>query len=146
MGRAPDVVIDLGGLNDNGQIGGSAATMQAAVQTWLQTLIAALPNVLVFMTGQMAPGTAADTGTNYVAVRDGKKAAAAAFPNNVVFIDNIAELWVAGTGNAAAPAGNGDADWVTTTDSTHPTDAGHTYLARRIVGGIAARLAQAPTF
>ncbi|MBB4153889.1 lysophospholipase L1-like esterase [Sphingomonas jinjuensis] len=141
IARAPDVIVEMGGINDENLIGGSAATMQAAVSAWLDAVIGSLPNVLIFMTGPMTPGT---PNANRLAARDGKKAAAALYPNNVVFIDNLAEAWVTGTGRTGLTKGDGNADWVTGgtdgADPTHPTDAGHGYLAVRTAQAIAARL------
>jgi hypothetical protein len=141
IARAPDFIVEMGGLNDESLIGGSAATMQAAVSAWLDAVIGALPNVLIFMTGPMTPGTPS---ANRLAVRDGKKAAAALYPGNVVFIDNLAESWVTGSGRTGATKGDGNADWVTGgtdgSDPTHPADAGHGYLAMRTATAIAARM------
>lgn len=140
---APDVVIETGGINDDGLVGASAATVQAAVTAWLAALVAALPDVRVFMTGPMSQGSAGNGGPNAL-VRDGKRAAAALFPDHVRFIDNLAEAWVTGTGRSGAPQGDGNADWVTGgtdgSDPTHPTDLGHAYLARRVADGVAAAL------
>jgi lysophospholipase L1-like esterase len=140
---APDLVVEVGGINDDGLVGATPAPVQAAVTAWLAALTAALPNVLVVMTGPMSPGSAGNAGSNAL-VRDGKKAAAALFPNNVLFLDNLAEAWVTGSGRSGATKGDGNADWVTGgidgTDVTHPTDLGHAYLARRVAGGIAGRL------
>jgi lysophospholipase L1-like esterase len=141
IARAPDFIVEMGGINDEGLNGGSAATIQAAVSAWLDAVIGALPNVMIFMTGPMTPGTPSPA---RLAVRDGKKAAAALYPNNVVFIDNLAENWVTGSGRTGATKGDGNADWVTGgtdgSDPTHPADAGHGYLAMRTATAIAARL------
>lgn len=138
---APDFIIEMGGINDETAAAGDAAVIEAAVRSWLATIVSALPDVLIFMTGPMSNGTPPG---NRLAVRDGKKSAAALFPRNVVFIDNIAEEWVTGSGRLNAPAANGNADWVTGgetgDDSTHPTDAGHSYLARRVAQAVASRL------
>jgi lysophospholipase L1-like esterase len=140
---APEVVVEVGGINDDGLVGATPAPVQAAVTAWLAALTAALPDVLVVMTGPMSPGSAGNAGSNGL-VRDAKKAAAAAFPNNVLFLDNLAEGWVTGTGRSGATKGDGNADWVTGgidgTDATHPTDLGHAYLARRLASGIAGLL------
>lgn len=139
VSRAPDFVVELGGINDEGVFAGNVATMQAAVTAWLDAVVTGLPGVLIFMTGPMTPGT---PNANRLALRDAKKAAAALYPNNVVFIDNYAENWVTGTGRDGATAGDGNADWVTSTDGTHPSDAGHSYLAIRVAQAIAARIAR----
>lgn len=143
IARAPDFVIDLGGYNDQSLVGGGAV-FQAAVENWLGQLIGALPDVQVFMTGPMAPGMSSGSS---LTTRDLKKAAAAKFANNVIFLDNVADEWVTGTGRSGAPAGNGNADFVTGgvdgTDGVHPTPEGHVYLAQRIVQAIAGALGSA---
>jgi len=134
---APDVIIETGGWNDESLISGSAANMQAVVEPWLDAVQAALPDALIFMTGPMSPGT---SGSNVQAVRDGKEAACAG-RSNVYFIDNLDPEWVTGTGKSGAAASDGNADWVTDTDGTHPTDLlGGQYLASRVVAAIAALL------
>ncbi|MFJ7586797.1 hypothetical protein ACIQZO_05245 [Streptomyces sp. NPDC097617] len=44
--------------------------------------------------------------------------------------------WITGTGRVGATTGTGNADTCIGTDATHPTDAGHTYLASRVVAAI----------
>lgn len=136
IAAAPDVVWELGGLNDGSLIGG-ATQLQPHVEAWLSRVVAALPNVLVLMTGPICPANP-NAATGWV--RDAKAAAAAKFPRNVRFIDNLAAGWTTGTGRQGATNASGTSDWVTGTDGTHPTADGQVHNARAAVSGAAAAL------
>jgi lysophospholipase L1-like esterase len=136
---APQVVIEMGGCNDRDLVQTNATAMQAVVTTWLDRVQAALPDTLIFVTGPMSPNGNLNSESYNVAVRDGKKAACLG-RRNVVFIDNLAQAWVTGTGRVGSTTGDGIADWVTSNDGTHPSDDGHRYLAERVVRAIAGRL------
>ena len=138
----PDVVFELGGLNDNSFLKDDAtkrAALRAAIDDWLRRVTTALPDALIVMTGPMSPN--GDNLENIVWVRDIKRDAAAVYSRQVVFIDNIGDGvdkgWVTGTVNNSRP---GNAARVTGTDLTHPSIFGAEYLARRIVGATAAAL------
>jgi lysophospholipase L1-like esterase len=133
VANAPDVIIELGGTNDAG-ISVAEAAERALVQTWLDTVIAAKPETIVFMTGPLASGV---TGTAHQAVLNAKAAAAASYPRNVGFIDNLADPWFFGTGKQGTAAADGNRDWAIGTDGSHPTMEGHRYLAGRVARGIA---------
>jgi lysophospholipase L1-like esterase len=134
---APDFIVELGGLNDNAT---PQATVQAAVEAWLSVVVTALPNVLIFMSGPMAPVGLPQAALT--ATRDAKKAAAAKYPKNAIFIDNLTtdDPWVSGVGHVGATTGSGNADWVTGSDGTHPTQEGHSFIASRVVAAIAASI------
>jgi lysophospholipase L1-like esterase len=136
---APDVVIELGGLNDSGLA--TAAQQQALVETWLAALLSARPDAIVFMTGPMVTTGGGNAGSSLTAGQ-AKAAAAARFPRNVAYIDNQADLWAQGTGRLGAATGDGNADWIRGIDGTHPSIAGHEYLAARIAAGIARAIPQ----
>lgn len=135
----PDVIVETGGLNDSQA---SRSTIQREVESWLARTVAALPDVAIFMTGPLVSLGAYNTFAPFVAVRDAKRAAAARFPRNVAFIDNMAEEWVRGSGRVGATTGDGNADWVRGVDGTHPALAGAEYFAQRIARGVAAALPQ----
>lgn len=130
----PDVIWEMGGLNDTDQ---SQVTLQPLVEAWLGQVTAALPNVIVLMCGPMIPGTAR---AGIATVRDAKAAAAAKFPRNVRFIDNLAQGWTTGTGRQGTVVGDGNADWITGADTTHPTAEGHVHNAARFVAAAGAAL------
>jgi lysophospholipase L1-like esterase len=101
-----------------------------------------LPDAVIFMFAPLVSRGGYNTHASFTAVRDAKQAAAARYPRNVVFIDNMAEEWVSGSGRVGATAGDGNADWVRGTDGTHPALAGAEFFAHRIVRAIAAALPQ----
>jgi len=102
-------------------------------------VIAAKPETVIFMTGPMlSRGDEAAAG--FIEVRNAKMAAAAMFPKNVAFIDNVAAGWVTGSGRTGAPANDGNADWVNGTDNTHPSRPGYGFIADHITNAIAAAI------
>lgn len=132
-----DVVVEMGGLNDSSLAGLSQAALQAAVETWLDTVLAARPDSIVFMTGPITP-SAATAGD--LKVGAAKAAAAAKYPRNVAYIDNLADPWFFGSGKQGSVIGDGNRDWAIGSDGTHPTLEGHRYLAQRMARGIAAAI------
>lgn len=97
-------------------------------------MLAARPDTIVFMTGPIipAPPAAAD-----LKIGAAKAAAAAKYPRNVAYIDNLADPWFFGTGRQGSTVGDGNRDWAIGSDSTHPTLEGHRYLAQRMARAIA---------
>jgi lysophospholipase L1-like esterase len=130
---APDVIVELGGANDAG-VNPSLAAQQTVVQAWLDTVLAARPDTIVFMTG---PILASNPGTAHSTIMAAKAAAATSYPRNVAFIDNLTDPYVFGTGRQTTLTGDGNRDWVAGSDGAHPTMEGHRYLASRIARGVA---------
>lgn len=130
---APDVIIELGGAND-ASVNPAQSVLQSAVRSWLDTVLTARPDTVVFMTGPIIGGAPAPVHQTIMAA---KAAAAAAYPRNVAFIDNLTDPYVFGTGRQGTPVGDGNRDWATGSDGAHPTLEGHTYLASRLAKGIA---------
>ncbi len=64
----------------------------------------------------------------------------AALARNLVFIDPLVATdpsqvnagWITGSGNAANPKADGNADQYISADGTHPTDLGHQFLALKL--------------
>lgn len=134
---SPDVIVEMGGLNDSSLANLYQAEVQAAVENWLDAVITARPDTIVFMTGPIAPSlpTAGD-----LKVGAAKAGAAAKYPRNVAYIDNLTDPWFFGTGRQGTIKGDGNRDWTIGADTTHPTLEGHRYLAQRIARGIAAAI------
>ncbi|MFM5924096.1 MAG: SGNH/GDSL hydrolase family protein [Novosphingobium sp.] len=130
---APDVIVEMGGGND-AALNPTQAAHQALVETWLGKVLAAKPDTVIFMTG---PVIGSNSSAAHGAVNAAKQAAAAKFPRNVAFIDTLTDPWVSGTGRDGAAVGDGNRDWVTGTDSAHPTAEGHRHLAGRVARGVA---------
>lgn len=134
---AADVIVEMGGLNDSSIAGLDQATVQSAVETWLDAVISAKPETVIFMTGPIAPTipTAGD-----LKIAAAKAAAAAKYPRNVAYVDNLTDPWFFGTGRQGTVVGDGNRDWAIGSDTTHPTIEGHRYLAHRLAKGIAAAI------
>lgn len=130
---APDIIVELGGGND-AAVNPSQATIQPYIETWLNTVLSAKPETIIFMTG---PIIASNGSAAHTAIHAAKQAAAAKFPLNAAFIDTLTDPWVSGTGRAGTTTGDGNRDWVCGTDGAHPTVEGHRYLAGRIARGVA---------
>lgn len=60
--------------------------------------------------------------------------AALAAARGLRYISPIAEGWITGNGKVGATTGNGNADIYISSDGTHPSNAGHEYLAWRLAG------------
>ncbi len=147
IAQTPDAIIDLMGLNDElavAQNGQDATQFAREVERWILAIRKALPDSPIFMTGPMSPKAAS---VSRLAVAAAKRAVAERWQSEgVYFLENLGDApWVSGTGQVAAPRGDGNADWVTGgvdgQDGAHPTPAGAAYLAVRIAGAMQAALA-----
>lgn len=139
----PTRLIISGGYNDNG---GSQPAIGAAADSLYAAVKAGLPQCEVYVIGCWSPsGSPASSITNTdTTLRT--SAATAGFP----FISPITGgcynaagtlvathgPWITGTGKVGSTTGSGNADVYIGTDGVHPTDAGHVYLARRIMAGL----------
>lgn len=130
---APDVIIETGGGND-AALNPAQGTIQPLIETWLGKVLMAKPETIVFMTG---PLIGSNPGAAHLTIHAAKAAAAAKYPRNVAFIDTLTDPWVSGTGRNGAATGDGNRDWVTGTDSAHPTCEGHRHFAGRMARSIA---------
>ncbi|MFJ3201002.1 SGNH/GDSL hydrolase family protein [Streptomyces sp. NPDC086989] len=139
----PDVLIISAGYNDNG---GSQPSISSAAASLYSAIKAGLPSTRVYVIGCWSPsGSPAASITN---TDNTLKAAAAAAqlpfisPLTGGIYDSTGTLiathgaWITGTGRVGATTGSGNADVYIGTDATHPTDAGHTYLAGRVAAAI----------
>lgn len=125
----PNIVIIAAGLNDRTQTATAVGTEAGLLFTQLET---ALPDTEFIVVGPWGPRDAsllsADTLAISAAIRDQAEA------RGWYFIDPIAEEWITGTGYVGATTGEGNSDTYISADTTHPTDAGHAYLAARLAG------------
>ncbi|WP_432091029.1 GDSL-type esterase/lipase family protein [Streptomyces sp. NRRL F-5630] len=134
---SPDRVLIWAGYNDNG---GSQASIRTAADGVYAAIKAGLPDAEVTVIGCWAPtaSPAASIVNTDTTLR--QAAAAAGFP----FISPISGSIYDSAGDLVVIHG----PWITTanaaafigTDSVHPTDSGHTYIARRITTAIRALL------
>lgn len=125
----PDMVLVFGSINDDNQ-----PTLQADATAYYAKLATLLPGVPVVVVG--VQGLAGSPNTARLANSTAVKNAALAAPNVVKVVDPIAEDWITGTGVKNTPTGDGNADYFMGgsdgSDGTHPTQAGHDYLARKM--------------
>ena len=125
----PRVVVIAAGVNDAAY---AAADVGVEAGLLYDAILTGLPNVELLIVGPWWPRNSSTLAAPRVAIRDALKAAALA--RGLYFIDSIAEEWITGTGTVAAPKRDGNADIYISGDTTHPTDAGHKYLAERLAG------------
>ena len=150
----PDLFITAGGINDNNSLAlPPYATAQAArdgfmaaVSAYFTQLRADLPQSVLVALGPWVPRQATPTDAVAQSKADAIRAALSAAGGPWVFLDNLnggwscssgasnpgTGPWQTGTGNSAAPAGNGNGDLYLAADGVHPNVAGSLYLATRM--------------
>lgn len=119
----PHVLVIAAGVNDAGF---SDAEIQAEATALFDEIRAALPETLVFVTGPMATLNRVRGGVN-AAIK-----AAVGNRANFIWVPNVDEPWLTGTGTVASTRGDGNADQYISADITHPTPAGIDYLAGKL--------------
>lgn len=105
--------------------------LNAATTVW-DAILAALPDSELVIIGPFFPRGGTGMSADMVLMDDGLKERADA--RGLRYISPIAEEGITGTGKVSAPVGDGNADIYISSDGTHPTPAGHKYLAWRIAG------------
>lgn len=123
IARAPQVLVVAAGIND---LPRTDAEIQAEATALFDEIQSALPQTLVFVSGPMATLNRVRGGVN-AAIK-----AAVGTRTNFVWVPNVDEPWLTGTGTVASPRGDGNADQYISADVTHPTPAGIEYLAGRL--------------
>lgn len=141
--NAPDVLIISAGYNDNG---GSQPSISSAAASLYSAIKAGLPNVTIYVIGCWSPTGSPGASITNTDTTLRTAAAAASLPfispitgsiyNSAGTLIATHGAWITGTGRVGATTGTGNADTYIGTDATHPTDAGHKYLADRVVAAI----------
>ncbi|NYV72994.1 SGNH/GDSL hydrolase family protein [Streptomyces sp. UH6] len=134
---APDRLVIWGGYNDNS---GSQSAIAAAATDLYAVIRAGLPKAQVLVAGCWAPTGSPATSIINTDETLRSAAASAGYP----FVSPVTGNIYDATGNLAAEQG----PWIRAgqvaayigADAVHPTDAGHVYLARRMVAAYAATL------
>lgn len=131
---APDLLIVTGGGINDRNAGATAASEQAAIQTYIAAARVALPKAVIIVVGAEsgATGPAANVFTM-------EASANAAVLNqrdpNTFYISQSdvsgATAWLSGTGTTAATNASGNSDLYVGVDGIHPVHAGTYYLAKR---------------
>lgn len=132
---APDRVIVWGGFNDSS---GDQAAIGTAADAVYAAITTGLPDAEVFVIGCWSPSGSPGSGITNTDATLRTAASTAGLP----FISPLTGSIYNGAGTLVATHG----PWITTQnagtyvggDNTHPTDAGHIYLSRRIYGALLA--------
>lgn len=133
--NAPDLIIVAGGFND--RLTNTAAAVQAATLTYLQTLRASLASVPIIVLGIWGEATGPDAST--LTAEAAIKAAVVQMNDSQIFFVPISTdpaPWETGTGKITGPTGSGNADVYISSDGIHPDQAGINYKARRVTKAI----------
>jgi lysophospholipase L1-like esterase len=159
----PDLFITAGGINDNNAYAApplyasaalARAGFEAAVRSHYQALRAALPDSVLVALGPWKPRQTVPTDAVEQSKADTVKRELQSAGGLWVFLDNLNGGWLnsagasappegpwqTGTGNSAAPAGDGNGDLYLGADGTHPNEAGCLYLGTRIATDLRAAL------
>jgi lysophospholipase L1-like esterase len=127
IANRPEYVLVAGGINDTSNSSNDVYT--AATQLYL-TIRTNLPATKIFVVGPWWPRSPVDPN----ALRTMYALSNACVTAGITqFIDNLSDPWI--TGYYSLP-GSGNAVNYTSSDGTHPTPAGHWYLAYRLAGEI----------
>jgi lysophospholipase L1-like esterase len=141
--NTPDTLIISAGYNDNG---GSQPSISSAAASLYSTIKAGLPNARIYVIGCWSPSgsPSASIINTDTTLRTAAAAASLPFISPITggIYDSTGTLvathgaWITGTGRVGATTGTGNADTYIGTDAVHPTDAGHAYLAQRVVAAL----------
>lgn len=160
---APDLFLTAGGINDNNSAAAlplyasaadALAGFNAGVSSHYRALRAALPDAVLAATGPWKPRQTTPTDPVEQSKADTVKAALREVGGPWVFLDNLNGGWVnsagasapptgpwqTGSGNSAAPAGDGNGDLYLSADGVHPNEAGLLYLGTRLAMDLRAAL------
>lgn len=133
MGGVPDIVVILGGYNDNTGNGISNAATKAAAKACYQKIRELAPHCDLFVVGVQNVNNTESSQTQ--SIRDAVAEVNAAAAGTVTaFFDtrSATDPWVTGTGKVGATTGNGNADVVIAGDGIHPYQEGHDYYGQRV--------------
>nr|WP_272921704.1 SGNH/GDSL hydrolase family protein [Streptomyces sp. SID1046] len=141
--NSPDVLIISAGYNDNG---GSQPAIQSAAASLYSAIQVGLPSCRTYVIGCWSPTGSPGASITNTDTTLRTAAAAAGLPfispitggvyNSAGTLIATHGPWITGTGRVGATTGTGNADTYIGTDAVHPTDAGHTYLAGRVVAAV----------
>lgn len=126
----PELIITAGGRNDVGQ---TPTAITAAVTAYLAATKAKWPNTPHIV---LSPWYSADADVTTV----GTAVKAACVAASVPYVDLLAAKIIVGTGTAGLPTGDGNADWVMSSDRIHWTLLGHELVSEAVAAAIEAVL------
>jgi hypothetical protein len=131
-GASPDAILLMASVNDRAL---DTATTTANALAGLRSARSLYPGVPIVVFGCAGASYVASVLATEAAVQ----AAVTAFSDPLcAFVpvsSEAAGAWASGSGKVGATASDGNSDWVTTADGTHPGDEGCAYLGRRYADG-----------
>lgn len=123
--RSPfDLVVLAASGNDTGNV----ATLPAATASILTQIRQYNPSAKIIVLGTWRPLDTAEAAYN--AVDDAVRSGITASGVRCSFISQVG--WITGAGKVGATTGTGNADFYTSSDGVHPSQAGHDYRAQRM--------------
>lgn len=127
----PDLLIVPGGINDIGFT--DVTTFSAAVDAFYSLALTQLKPDQIVICSTFWPGS----GTTPIEFSSVLKAKALEIGCHYIdFVGDGSNGYFTGTGTEGIPAANGNADVFISSDGTHPTAAGHLYLAHRLISDL----------
>ena len=129
--RKFDVVVVALGIND--LIYFKSSELSAALANVLQTFKLKSPKTIVYVVSPFWPRGISFAPESLMETNEMLQVACSEY-KGCAYLD----LWsnggyIQGSGKALSPKGDGNADWITGPDGTHPTIIGHQYIARLVL-------------
>lgn len=134
----PDVIVVTGGKNDGPY---SVASVQAEATLLFQQIRTALPNAEFIVTSPFPSSGPQAQGAYYTALNKAIKASSTGLADHYLDVTGV-NAYITGTGNAGAPNGTGNADYLVRSDGVHPTPLGHDTLGKELFKRYVAQLPQ----
>jgi len=135
---AMDLILVCGGANDGDLVTFPLKTTIVNARKCWSDIHDLMPDTPIVVWG-IESGVYPSANAELNALNDALKAAAESHPHVTAFIDQRNPMWISGTGNSAAPEGDGNADIFVSgaPDGVHPCHAGFQYTAERLVANLA---------
>lgn len=127
-GVVPDLILMMASVNDRTL---PTATVTANAHTGMQTARALYPNTPIIMFGCAGASYVSSVLATEAAVQSAVNQLADPMTAFVPVSSDSNGAWVSGSGKVGTPANDGNSDWATVADGTHPSDEGCAMLGRR---------------
>lgn len=126
-----DVVVVALGIND--LIYFKSSDLSAVLADILQTFKLKSPKTIVYVVSPFWPRGISFAPESLMETNEMLKFACSEY-KGCAYLDFWSDGgYIQGSGNVMSPSGDGNADWITGPDGTHPTIIGHQYIARLVL-------------
>jgi lysophospholipase L1-like esterase len=136
-GAPPDLLFMMASVTDRAK---EPAVITANALAGLRTARAHYPETPIVMFGCLGASYVGTVLANEAAVQAAVTQLADPLAGFVPVSTDPLGAWVSGSGRIGSPANDGNSDWVTIADGTHPSDEGCAYIGRRYAGAALACL------